>query len=493
MKRALAVAVAVALGLAALAALGTGAAVAADARAAPATEPLAVLSVLDDDVTDAIVAGFTAHTGIPVTRPWGRLSSLEAFTYLREKHAALEVSVVLGGPGVVWARAASEGLLEPYDSPELSGFDAPADAAHRWFGFYRGTIAFVTPRDASVPPPRVWSDLLRTDGPAPRIALANPATSGTAFTVVSGLVELMGEEQAFRFLEDVAPRVVAYPSSGSAVVTLAREGVADVAIAFDHDAEREIRAGAALAISYPADGAPTEIGGVGILRGAPQPEAARAFVDHLLSREFQERLGREEVALFEPLRRGVATPPWRAALPVPKRVALDAERVAAAQTHLLDRWSREVIARGGEGRGAARGVAPDRPAARESGSTSTRSFWVDVLAVALALGIYALLRRRTSILPRFLVLVLLSVLVTALGIERFSVRLEREAARERRRLQARTATELLAEESARDLVAHNLTAIRAGVEKLFRYFPRELVEVEIGDTAGVRVLRAHSY
>ncbi|MBK7972106.1 MAG: ABC transporter substrate-binding protein [Deltaproteobacteria bacterium] len=489
---ALAVAVSLAVGVATPGAARAASDAAGSATAGPAPRSLRILSVLDDEVTDWIVADFTRRTGIEVSRPLGRRSSLEGFTDLRERHAPLEVSVVLGGPGVVWARAARDGPLEPYASPELAGFEAPADPANRWFCFYRGTIAFVTAREPGSAPPGKWSDLLRSDGPAPRIALANPATSGTAFTVVSGLAAFMGEDAAFRFLDDLEPRMVGHPSAGSAVVSLVREGVANVGLAFDHDIEREILAGAPLTISYPSEGAPTEIGGVGILRDAPERESARAFVDHLLSREFQERLAREDVALFEPLRGGIPAPRWRADMPQPNRVVLEPGRVAAAQERLLDRWNEVVMARDGGARASLGSHAAPAPSAspRDAAAASPRSRWVDVLAVVLALGIYALLRRRTSILPRFLVLVLLSVLVTALGIDRFSVRLEREATLERRRLQARTATELLAEESALDLVARNGTALRSRVDKLFRYFPGELVEVAILNPSGEQVLHA---
>jgi iron(III) transport system substrate-binding protein len=478
-----------------LALAGAGRAYAAEGAAAGAgAARLHILSVLDDDVTDWIVSGFTAATGIEVERPLGKRSSLEGFTYLEERRGPPEVSVVLGGPGVVWTRAAQNQLLEPYASPELAGFEVPADPGNRWFGVYRGTIAFVTRTDSGLTPPRSWSDLLRVDGPPVKIALANPSTSGTAFTVLSSLVALMGEDAAFRYLTELDHRVVEYPSAGGAVVALVSEGVANVGLAFDHDVEREILRGAPLAISYPEDGTGAEIGGVGIVRDAPEPLAARRFVDYLLSQGFQDRLASDEVALFEPLRRGAAAQRWRAGLPEPKRVALDPVAVAASQRRLLDRWNGAVLAQ----RAADR--ATDRPAsvfaapAAHPGTGvfggATRAFWLDVLAVVLALGIYTLLRRRTSLLPRFLVLVLLSVLVTALGIERFSVRLERDAIQERRRLQARTATELLAEESAVDLLARNVTALAGRVEKLFRYFPGELMDVEISNAAGARVLHA---
>ncbi len=485
MRRSVGLALAVAVLLVATAA---GAA-AADAAAGGAS--LRILSVLDDDVTDWIVADFSAHTGIRVERPLGKRSSLEAFTYFAERRGSPEVSVVLGGPGVAWAGAAANGLLERYDSPELAEFGPPADPEHRWFGFYRGTVAFVTRRESGISVPRVWSDLLRTDGPDLHVALANPATSGTALAVLTSLVTLMGEDAAFRYLAAVDRRVIEHPSAGAAVIHLVSEGIANVGIALDHDVAREMRRGEPLAISYPADGAAAEVGGVGILRDAPEPEAARRFVDRLLSREFQEALASSDVVLFEPLRDGVGSQRWRRDLPQPRRVLMEPSIAAAARERLLERWNREIVAvRAVEQPAPGMRVEPVVAHANLGTRTLDLELVLDLAAVALALVVYGLLRRRTTLVPRFLTLVLLAVLITALGIDRFAVRLERRASQEHREVQARTATELLAEESAVDLVARNVAAIAARVEKLFRYFPGELAEVEIVDASGARLMRA---
>ncbi len=474
-----------------LVATSVGASRAVEAAAEGGGAALHVLSVLDDDVTDWIVADFTAHTGIRVERPLGRRSSLEAFTYFEQRRGSPEVSVILGGPGVAWAGAAANGLLERYDSPELAAFGPPADPEHRWFGFYRGTLAFVTLREGGIPAPRVWSDLLRTDGPELRVALANPATSGTALAVVTSLVTLMGEDAAFRYLAAVDRRVIEHPSAGAAVIHLVSEGIANVGIALDHDVAREMRRGVPLVISYPADGAAAEIGGVGILREAPEPDAARRFVDRLLSREFQEQLASSDVVLFEPLREGVGSQRWRRDLPQPRRVLMEPSTAAGARERLLERWNREIVAvRAAEQPAPAMRLEPVVARTAPGARAVDGELVLDLAVVASALAVYGLLRRRTTLVPRFLTLVLLAVLITALGIDRFAVRLERRASQEHREVQARTATELLAEESAVDLIARNVAAIAARVEKLFRYFPGELAEVEIVDASGARLMRA---
>ncbi len=452
---------------------------------------LRVLSVFDDEVTDWIAKVFHEKTGIQLLRPLGRRSSQEAFAYLGSHRTAPEVSVVLGGPATAWAGAADQDLFEPYVSSELAAYPRRADTGSRWSSFYGGTVAFATRADAGIPPPHSWSDLLRVDGPPLHVVFANPSTSGTALTVLTTLVTAMGEDAAFTYLRELDARVVSYPSAGSAAARLVSSGVANVGVAIDHDIQRQIAQGAPLVISYPEDAAGYEVGGVGILRRAPEPEAARTFVDYLLSEEFQTLLATSNEALPEPLRPGMPAQAWRASLPRPRRVVVDPAIAASHRVEWLTRWNGEILARRsqtGFRDGAIESTAPR--AGNDSFESAPRAVWVDVLVVTLAVGCYGLLRRRTPLIPRFLALVLVLVAITALLIDRFSLRMQRLAGEEQRQAQARTATELFAEETAADLVASNLMSIVDRAEKLFRLFPGELADLEIRDAAGSRLLYA---
>jgi len=49
--------------------------------------------------------------------------------------------------------------------------------------------------------PKTWNDLLKPEYKG-EIQSANPASSGTAYTMIATLVQLMGEDQAFEYLKN---------------------------------------------------------------------------------------------------------------------------------------------------------------------------------------------------------------------------------------------------------------------------------------------------
>jgi len=259
--------------------------------AAPTT--LTVLCTPQEDWCQAMVQAFEAKTGIKTA--YVRMSSGESLARLRASASAPEFSVWFGGPADGYIAANAEGLLEPYVSPNAANVpETYKDAAGSWTGTYVGALGFCSNTDVlgslGVEMPDSWSDLL---DPALKgqVVMAHPATSGTAFTAFWTQVTLDGGDidEAFTYFADLHKNILQYTKSGSAPGQMVGRGEAAVAVIFSHDCVKFIDEGmTSLALSFPSEGTGYEIGGVGIIKNAPEPEAARMWVDWTLTAEAQE-------------------------------------------------------------------------------------------------------------------------------------------------------------------------------------------------------------
>lgn len=288
------------------------------AIAAPAfaqEDTLTVLCTPQEDWCVRMTEAFEAETGIDTN--YVRLSSGESLARLRASAADPEFSVWWGGPADAFIAAAEEGgLIEQYESPNAEGIPAQyKDADSYWTGVYVGALGFCSNVDVleelGVEAPTSWEDLL-----APElegfIAMAHPATSGTAFTAFWTVVqleadELEAEEEGTGYDEDGSPtqeaidnafeyfaalnsNILQYTRSGSAPGSLAGQGEIAVAIIFSHDCTKLQEEGfdGILVTTFPEEGTGYEIGGMAIIANAPEPEAARLWYDWALTKEAQE-------------------------------------------------------------------------------------------------------------------------------------------------------------------------------------------------------------
>lgn len=310
------------------------------------TDPnvLHVYTSLDAQEAPVYIEAFEQETGVQVE--WVRLSAGEALARLEAEKHNPQVSVWFGGPSPEYIVAASRGLLEPFE-PAL---EHPLDAAERgagweWTGFYFGAIGFACNerffRQRSVPCPDSWDGLL---DPALRgqISLAYPYTSGTAYVVVAALLELMGEEKGWDYLEQLDAQVHHYNSSGSAAVTQVGLGEVAVGIAFAHDILGRGRArGYPIALSIPREGTPGEIGAVALVKGGRQPELAKRFITWLLSERAQNLLAQFYRVPLNPQAR-VATGAVTAR--DVRLIDIDPLEAATEQKRILARW-RQITGR----------------------------------------------------------------------------------------------------------------------------------------------------
>lgn len=275
-------------------------------------DTLTVLCTPQEDWCVAMTQAFEAETGIATS--YVRMSSGESLARIRATADNPEFSVWWGGPADAFIAATDEGLLDQYESPNAAAIDPQLrDPDNYWTGVYVGALGFCSNveilEELGVEPPTSWQDLLN---PALQgnVAVAHPATSGTAFTTLWTNVTLAADrldaeegigyyrngfptreavDEAFGYFAELHQNILQYTRSGSAPGRMAGGGEIAVAIIFSHDCVKlQVEGYEGIVVNTFADeGMGYEIGGMGIIANGPEPETARLWYDWALTAETQ--------------------------------------------------------------------------------------------------------------------------------------------------------------------------------------------------------------
>ena len=220
----------------------------------------------------------------------------EALAQLIAEKENPKTDIWFGGTGDPQLQAAELGLSLEYKSPTLPQLQVWAQqqaqqSGYRTVGIYSGPLGFGYNTELlakkKMQPPKTWADLLN---PALKgdIQSANPASSGTAYTMVATLVQLMGEDQAFEYLKKLHTNISQYTRSGTGPIKAVARGETMVSISFVHDAPGEKMNGFPIEAVTPTDGTGAEIGSMSIIKGARNMDAAKKFYEWALTPAAQE-------------------------------------------------------------------------------------------------------------------------------------------------------------------------------------------------------------
>ncbi|MBL8325971.1 MAG: extracellular solute-binding protein, partial [Rubrivivax sp.] len=120
------------------------------------------------------------------------------------------------------------------------------------------------------------------------IQVANPASSGTAYTMVATLVQLWGEDKAFEYMKGLHKNIQTYTRSGTAPIKAVARGETSVSISFVHDGPGEKMQGFPVETVTPTEGTGAEIGSMSLIKGSRNLEAAKKFYEWALTSAAQE-------------------------------------------------------------------------------------------------------------------------------------------------------------------------------------------------------------
>lgn len=236
---------------------------------------------------------FEEATGIDVAMT--RKSSGETFAQVKAEASNPKGDIWWGGTGDPHLQAAEEDLTEPYVSPMRDQLHpwaiAQAESAgDKTIGIYSGALGFGYNTEmlakAGLPAPACWEDLTKPEYKG-MVQMANPNSSGTAYTTLATMVQLFGEEGGFDYMKRLHANINQYTKSGSAPIKAAAQGETLIGIVFMHDAVAQTVAGFPIATVAPCEGTGYEIGSMSIIKGARNIEEAKRFYDWALSAEAQ--------------------------------------------------------------------------------------------------------------------------------------------------------------------------------------------------------------
>jgi len=293
---------------------------------------------------------FEAETGIKVLQV--RKATGEALAQLRAEAANPKTDLWWGGTGDPFLQAAEVGLLDPYRPAYL-------DDLHGWAvrqyalsgnlvgGFYTSAIGFGWNEDVlkkkHLTPPKCWADLVDPKYKG-EIETSHPGSSGTGYTILAGLVQMMGEDAAFEYLKRVHRNVTQYTRSGTAQAKSVAKGEVGIGVSFIFGFENERQQGFAMVKSTaPCEGTSYEVGGIALVKGSRNREAAKRYYDWLMSPAGQ-RLGAQANSLQVPANKTFRPDPKIPAIDNVRLLKYNFEKYgkAAERKRLIERWEKEV-------------------------------------------------------------------------------------------------------------------------------------------------------
>ena len=241
-----------------------------------------------------MAVGFEKYSGVKVAVT--QKATGELFAQIKAEGANPKGDIWWAGAGDAFFQAAEDGLLETYQSANLGLLHDWARrqaelSQYRIAGVYGGVLAIGYNTEVfdkkKLPVPKCWKDLTNPVYKG-EVVLSNPNSSGTAYLMLASLVQIFGEDEAFKYMKALNANVNQYTRSGIGPMAAVIRGESAIGSTVLHGVINEIMRGFPVKAILPCEGVGYEIGSMAIIKGTRNPVNARKFFDWALTREAQQ-------------------------------------------------------------------------------------------------------------------------------------------------------------------------------------------------------------
>ena len=178
-----------------------------------------------------------------------------------------------------------------YKSPKMGELQDWAvrqweQSKNRTVGIYSGALGFgyntELLKSKGVAEPKCWADLLNPKL-KDEVQVADPNSSGTAYTLLATIVQIMGEDKGFEYLKALHKNVNQYTKSGAAPPGRWRSARPPSASPSCTTSSRWSSTRRPIKVVAPCEGTGYEIGSMSIIKGAKNMDNAKKFYDWALT------------------------------------------------------------------------------------------------------------------------------------------------------------------------------------------------------------------
>lgn len=237
--------------------------------------------------TDPIIKEFEEQTGIQVDIVSG--GSGEMFARITSEAENPGGDIIWGGTGDAYLNILD--YLQPYESSEkeniLEDFLVEGDFYYNYV-LDPYVIAYNTNVVSEEDAPTSWADLLDEKWKG-KISIADPSASSSTFVALSIMMkELDGDMETIHQL--VTNLDGKLQDGSSAQMKALDNGEYAISCCYEEAALKYVGNGSNMKVVYPSEGTMLGTGGIGIIKNGPNLENAQKFIDFALSKEVCDTL-----------------------------------------------------------------------------------------------------------------------------------------------------------------------------------------------------------
>ncbi|MCX7934939.1 MAG: putative 2-aminoethylphosphonate ABC transporter substrate-binding protein [Planctomycetota bacterium] len=313
-----------------------------------AGEELVVYTALEDDEYPGYLELFKkAHPDVEVKIIRDSTGVITA-KFLAEKNNP-QADVIWGLAATSLLVADGQGMLEPYAPKGLekvkAEFRDPANPP-KWVGikcWETGIIVnTVEAQKKNLAHPQSYADLIKPEYKG-LIVMPNPASSGTGYLTVSAILQLMGEEKGWEYLDKLHENIACYTHSGSKPAKMAGTGECVIGISFGYRGLKQKAKGEPVATYWPKEGSGWDVEANALVKKNNIKEIAKAFLDFAISDEVMKLYAK--VYPITSIDTGLPVPEGYPAEPLKQLIKNDLRKAALDRDRILAEWTKRYDAK----------------------------------------------------------------------------------------------------------------------------------------------------
>ena len=252
---------------------------------------LLVYTALEDDEVAIYLPAFQkAHPDINVTI-YRDSTGIVTAKLLAEKDNP-QADVVWGTAATSLLIADDLGMIKGYNPKGVEmvkkGMKDPKNDPVHWVGIKAWVTGIVgntiEMKKKGLPMPKSYADLLNPVYKG-SLVMPNPASSGTGFLTVSAVLQLMGEEKGWDYLDGLHENIAMYTHSGSKPAKLAGKGEFPIGMSFAYRGFKQRAKGEPVEIAFPAEGSGYDVESNALIKKPRIKKEAKIFLDWAISTE----------------------------------------------------------------------------------------------------------------------------------------------------------------------------------------------------------------